>query len=258
MNPASSQPVDKGLAASIASACQAWQSGDPCVPCALAAGADPSGLPQVASRRVKRRQPLYLEGDPFVSIYAVRTGTFKSAFCTLDAHEQVTGFQVAGEVLGLDGLGHGRHATSAIALEDSEVVALPYAVSAQGRPGELQRILPGLLGRELVRSQKLAVLLSAMGAEQRLASFLLNLSRRMETRGYSASQFNLRMTRSEIGSYLGLKVETVSRAFSAMQRRGMLEVSGRHVWLLDRPALLRLFDTAAARQRAALPGVRHG
>lgn len=254
---AAMNPTGPSLSASIASTCHAYQSEDPCVPCALAAFGEGSGLLPIAHKRVKRGQPLYREGDAFRSIYAVRTGTLKSVFSALHDREQVTGFQMAGEMLGLDGIGHFRHATSAIALEDSEVLAIPFAAFVRGGMGELHEILPRLLGRELVRRQKLAALLAAMGAEQRLASFVLNLSRRLQARGYSASEFHLRMTRGEIGSYLGMNVETVSRTFSALQQRGILQVSGRHVRLLDRPALVRFFDAARDRSRAALPGVLH-
>ena len=116
-------------------------------------------------------------------------------------------------------------------------------------------MLPRLIGRELVRKQKLAVLLSCMSAEQRLASFLLNLSRRLEARGYSATEFHLRMTRSEIGSYLGLNLETVSRTLSSLHHRGLVEVSGRHVLLRNRPALAHFFVEPTSTRRAAPSGV---
>jgi CRP/FNR family transcriptional regulator, anaerobic regulatory protein len=108
-----------------------------------------------------------------------------------------------------------------------------------------------MLARELVRKQKLAVLLSCMSAEQRLASFLLNLSHRLHARGYSASEFHLRMTRREIGSYLGVKIETVSRTLADLQRRGLLRVDGRAVVLSNRGALVRVFDQLPLRQGAA-------
>ena len=206
----------------------------------------------------------------------MRSGTFKTVIPGLEGREQVSGFQLAGDVLGLDGLAHGRHASRAVALEDSEVVVLPYGGDARGDPRKLVEVLPRLIGRELVRKQKLAVLLSCMSAEQRLASFLLNLSRRLEARGYSATEFHLRMTRSEIGSYLGLNLETVSRTLSSLHHRGLVEVSGRHVLLRNRPALAHFFDeppppgaprlpescsmpdTAAPLERALQQAYRHG
>jgi CRP/FNR family transcriptional regulator, anaerobic regulatory protein len=225
---------------SLAQACPAWRGENPCLPCTLGA-AETEGL-QLTRRRLRRGQSLYRQGEACGHLYAVRSGTFKSVLVTPDAREQVTGFQLAGEVLALDALGEDRHATGAVALEDSEVIAIRYADAKGAGARELQQVLPRLLGRELVRKQKLAVLLSSMGAQQRLASFLLNLGARMEARGYSGREFRLRMTRCEIGSYLGLTLETVSRQLSAFARRGWIEVDGHDVRLLDRPALLRLFD----------------
>lgn len=245
------------VAAPIATTCHTYQSEDPCVPCALAACGEAAGLPALQPQRIKRGRVLYNEGDPFRFVHAVRTGTFKSTFISPGGHEQITGFQIASEVLGLDGLGYGRHVTSAVALEDSEVLAIRYAAFAPGGAHQLHEILPRLLGRELVRRQKLAVLLSCMSAEQRLASFLLNLSRRMQARGYSSSEFHLRMTRGDIGSYLGLNLETVSRTFSAFQQRGLLQVQGRDVHLLDRLALAGCTDTTRAAPRLGHAGRLH-
>jgi CRP/FNR family transcriptional regulator len=231
-----------------AAGCAAYQGDDPCLPCALAEAEEASGHAP-ARRRLRRGEALFRQGDPCRSIYAVRSGTFKTLIPGLEAREQVTGFQLAGDMLGLDGLAHGRHASQAVALEDSEVVVLPYGGDARGDPRALVEVLPRLIGRELVRKQKLAVLLSCMSAEQRVASFLLNLSRRMEARGYSATAFHLRMTRSEIGSYLGMNLETVSRTLSSLHQRGLLEVSGRHVQLRNRPALAHFFDEPGTGRR---------
>jgi CRP/FNR family transcriptional regulator len=239
---------------SPAAGCTAYQGDDPCLPCALANADDAEGHAPVR-RRLHRGEALFREGDPCRSIYAVRSGTFKTVIPGLEGREQVSGFQLAGDVLGLDGLAHGRHASRAVALEDSEVVVLPYGGDARGDPRKLVEVLPRLIGRELVRKQKLAVLLSCMSAEQRLASFLLNLSRRLEARGYSATEFHLRMTRSEIGSYLGLNLETVSRTLSSLHHRGLVEVSGRHVLLRNRPALAHFFDESSSTRRAAPSGV---
>jgi CRP/FNR family transcriptional regulator len=240
-----------------AAGCPALGAEDPCLPCTLAAtatatGSVPGPLP-LPRRRLQRGDTLFREGDPCRSLFGVRSGTFKTAVATLDAGEQVTGFQLSGELLGLDGLANDRHASSAVALEDSEVVVLPHSGTAREETRQLQQALPRLLARELVRKQKLAVLLACMSSEQRIASFLLNLSHRLHARGFSASQFNLRMTRREIGSYLGLKLETVSRTLQELQRRGLLLVDNRTVVLPNRGALVRLFDELPLRQRAA-PG----
>jgi CRP/FNR family transcriptional regulator len=149
---------------------------------------------------------------------------------------------MGGELLGLDGLGAGRYNGTAIALEDSEACALPFALveelSHQIRP--LQRQLHAVLSREIVRDHGVMMLLGSMRAEERLATFLLNLSKRFLRRGYSSSDFHLRMTREEMGSYLGLKLETVSRLFSAFQKDGLIEVQQKHVQIRDIAGLERL------------------
>lgn len=224
--------------------CSTCQDGDPCAPCELANGDEAS--PVSSRRRVRRGDALFREGDPCRDFLAVRSGMFKTVITAPDGHEQVTGFQLAGDVLGLDGLAQDRHASGAIALEDAEVVVLPYHGAGRRDPAQLGRLLPRLIGRELVRKQKLNLLLACMNAEQRLASFLLNLSRRLQVRGYSPAEFHLRMSRADIGSYLGLQLETVSRAFSSLQRRGLVTVHTRHVVLRDRAGLLRMFDDPSA------------
>jgi CRP/FNR family transcriptional regulator len=221
--------------------CSTCQDGDPCAPCELANPGDAADTVS-SRRRVRRGEALFREGDPCLDFLAVRSGMFKTVITGPDGHEQVTGFQLAGDVLGLDGLAQERHASRAIALEDSEVVVLPLHGAGRRDPGQLGRLLPRLIGRELVRKQKLNLLLASMNAQQRLASFLLNLSRRLQVRGYSPAEFHLRMSRADIGSYLGLQLETVSRTFSSLQRRGLIAVQTRHVVLRDRAALLRMFD----------------
>ena len=225
--------------------CSTCHLKDLCLPCGLA-GADVERLDGMmfSRRRVKAGEALYQEGDPFRFVYAVRSGTFKSTVSLKDGRDQATGFHMAGEVMGLDGLAHGSHATCAIALEDAEVCAIPYAGLNQAGAGNagLQEAISRLMSREIVREHGLMLLLGSMNAEQRLAAFLLNLSQRMKARGYSATEFHLRMSRADIGSYLGMKLETVSRAFSAFQQQGLLEVDKRHIRIVDGAALARLVD----------------
>ncbi len=161
-----------------------------------------------------------------------------------DGREQVTGFQMTGELLGLDGIGSGRYNGNAVALEDSEVCVLPFAtIESLGREiPAVQRNLHSVLSREIVRDHGVMMLLGSMSAEERLAAFLLNLSRRFTARGYSASDFHLRMTREEIGSYLGLKLETVSRLFSRFQAEGLIEVAQKHVRIVHAEGLERLLQ----------------
>jgi CRP/FNR family transcriptional regulator len=188
-----------------------------------------------ARRRLKRGDAVFQAGGEFGAVYAIRSGFFKTSVVDDEGREQVTGFHMGGELLGLDGLGSGRYHATAVALEDSEVCVLPYALIEQlaREIPSLQRHLHSVLAREIVRDHGVMMLLGSMRAEQRLATFLLNLSARFLRRGYSASEFQLRMTREELGSYLGLKLETVSRLFSAFQKEGWIDVQQKHVRIVD-------------------------
>lgn len=199
---------------------------------------------------IKRGATLFRSGDPFRSIYAVRTGFFKTCVSAEDGREQVTGFHMSGELIGLDAIGAERHGCDAIALEDCEVCELPFArLEAMARDiPALTRHFYKLMSREIVRDQGVMLLLGNMRAEERLAVFLLNLSQRLAARGFSATGFHLRMTREEIGSYLGLKLETVSRAFSKFQADGLLKVQNKYVELLDPAGLKRLLGGCAGLQ----------
>src|SRR5690606_8672321 len=161
--------------------------------------------------------------------HGIRAGSFKTVVLTEDGREQVTGFHMAGDVLGLDCVGSDVCGGDAIALEDSEVVEIPFAEldALAGRDPALQRELFKLLAGEIQRERSLMILLGSMRAEERLAAFLLNLSRRLSARGWSATHFLLRMTREEIGSLLGLKLETVSRILSRFQAEGLIAVRNR-------------------------------
>jgi CRP/FNR family transcriptional regulator len=194
-----------------------------------------------ARRRLKRGEPLFTAGGEFSAVYAIRSGFFKTHLLDHDGREQVTGFFMGGELLGLDGIGGAHHGT-AIALEDSEVCVLPYALieqMAQEIPA-LQRQLHAVLAREIARDHGVMMLLGSMRAEERLATFLLNLSKRFVRRGYSSTDFHLRMTREELGSFLGLKLETVSRLFSAFQKDALIEVQQKHVRIRDIGGLERV------------------
>ena len=198
-----------------------------------------------ARRRLKRGDSLFKAGDPFNALYAIRSGFLKTTVLNADGREQVTGFQMGGELLGLDGIGGGRYNGNAVALEDSEACVLPFAMLEElGREiPKIQRNLHSVLSREIVRDHGVMMLLGSMSAEERLATFLLNLSRRFTARGFSASDFHLRMTREEIGSYLGLKLETVSRLFSRFHDDGLIEVEQKHVRILDIPGLQGLIES---------------
>jgi len=192
--------------------------------------------------RVRRGEALYRSGDRFTSLYAVRNGFFKSTIVLENGRDQVTGFCIAGEVLGMDSIGPERHGCNAIALEDSEVCAIPFAgLQALAREiPSLQHNFRKMMSREIVREQGVMLLLGRMNAEERLAVFLLNLSQRYAAQGCSPSEFNLRMTREEIGSYLGMTLETVSRTLSRLQQEGLIVVQQRFIGIVDSANLKRV------------------
>jgi len=203
----------------------------------------------VAQRRsIKRGESLYGTGTRFEALYAVRTGFFKTCTSSEDGREHVTGFQMAGELRGLDGISSDRHTCNAVALEDSQVCVIPYSQleSLSRNFTELQRQFHRIMGREIVRDHGVMMLLGSMRAEERLAAFLLNLAQRLKARGFSSTSLILRMTREEIGTYLGLKLETVSRSFSKFHEDGVLRVQQRQVEILDEAALRALVSGAAA------------
>lgn len=198
-------------------------------------------------RRVKQGDRLFSYGDVFTSLYAIRTGFFKTCVSTADGREQVTGFQMAGEIIGLDGIVTDHHSCNAVALEDAEVCVMPFAkVEDLSREFPLlQRHVHKIMSREIVRENSVMMLLGNMRAEERLAAFLLNLVQRLHARGFSQSELTLRMSREEIGSYLGMKLETVSRAFSKFSDEGIIEVKQRYVRILNVDALKKIFNPEA-------------
>jgi CRP/FNR family transcriptional regulator len=214
-----------------------------CLPCGLKDDSELLDDLVYTRKRVKRGDTLYHAGSSFESLYAIRSGFFKSRVVFEDGRDQVTGFHMAGEILGMDGIGSDAHAADVIALEDSEVCVIPY--SRLEEPG-LQRQLHKVMSRELVRDQGVMMLLGTMKAEERLAAFLLNLSQRFTARGYSPSEFHLRMTRDEIGSYVGLSLETVSRLFSRFQDDNLITVQQKHIRILDIPGLKAVMTREAA------------
>lgn len=201
----------------------------------------------VSTRRtVRRGEALFRNNDPFGSIHAIRAGFFKTCATSQDGRDQVTGFMMAGDLMGFDGIGHDRHRCDAIALEDSQVCVIPYArlEDLSREFPELQRQLHRIMSREIVREHGVMMMLTGMRAEERLAAFLSNLASRLELRGFSPSALILRMTRQEIGTYLGLKLETVSRCFTRLCDEGILEVRQRNVRILDPQGLQRIVSGA--------------
>ena len=229
-------------------ACSACNLRELCLPVGLSDEEVRSLDEMVNSRRmVKRGEALFHAGENFSALYAVRTGFFKTLVTAPDGREQVTGFQMAGELIGLDGISNDRHACNAVALEDSQVCMIPYTqLETLSREFTLlQHQFHKIMSREIVRDHGVMLLLGSMRAEERLAAFLLNLTQRLQTRGFSASALVLRMTREEIGSYLGLKLETVSRTFSKFQDEGVLEVKQRDIRIIHPETLQQIVNGAS-------------
>lgn len=202
----------------------------------------------VASRRkIKRGETLFRNGEKFASLYAIRTGFFKTCVASEDGRYQVTGFQMAGEIIGLDGIVNDNHTCDAIALEDAEVCVMPFdRIEELSREvNSLQRHVHKIMSREIVREHGVILLLGSMRAEERLAAFLLNLVQRLHARGFSQSELLLRMSREEIGSFLGMKIETVSRTFSKFVEEGIVQVKQRHVRILNSEALREIVNPPA-------------
>lgn len=182
-------------------------------------------------RQVPRGDAVYRAGHKFSALYAIRTGFFKTTVTTGEGREQVTGFQTTGELLGMDGIGTDSHTATATALEDSQVCVIPFAglEEASREAPELQRRVHRVMSREIVREQGVMLLLGGMRAEQRLAAFLLSLAKRLEARGFAPADMVLRMSREEIGNYLGMTIETVSRTFAKLKADGLVAVDLREV-----------------------------
>ena len=224
-----------------------------CQPCCGLSAAERELAERVMFRRarLRRGEYLYRTGDRFSALYALRNGFFKSVAQLENGREQVTGFALVGEVLGLDGIALEEHGCDAVALEDSEVCAIPFAglQEAALELPKLQRHFFKAMSREIEREHGAMLQLGSMNAEERLAMFLLDLSRRYAARGYSCSEFHLRMTREEIGSYLGLKLETVSRTFSKFQDEGLISVRQRFVRIRNSAGLEQVMGRELARTR---------
>ena len=191
------------------------------------------------NRPLKKGDFLYRQNDPFKSVFAVRSGSLKTSHLSADGQGRVTGFFLPGEILGMDGIASKLHANSAIALEHTSVCEIPFAnmekLSAQ--IPSLQHHFFTILGKEIAKDQQIHTLLSSYSAEQRIASFFLGLSSRYARVALSPDRFLLHMTRGDIGEYLGLTLETVSRILSGLQKKGIVTIDNKDVTLLDHGAL---------------------
>lgn len=197
-------------------------------------------------RRIARGDALYRTGQPLRSMYALRCGFFKTVRPG-PAGEQVTGFQMAGQLLGMEAVGAGMHQCDAVALEDSLVCEMPFPALErlfEEVPG-LHRRFYRLMSAEINREQNLMLLLANMRAEQRLATFLVEVGAAYAERGYSAAQYQLRMSREDIGSYLGLTIESISRLLARFTKLGLISIDKRAVVLHDLSRLTAMADGLA-------------
>lgn len=225
--------------------CQECSLSDLCLPHGMETG-EINQLDEI----LKRKQPfqpgqhLFRPGDNSNSIFAVRSGALKSYCITEDGDEQVLGFTLPGELVGLDGLAGECYASASVALETSSVCELPFDQLEElchKLPG-LQKQMMRLLGKEISSDQHMLMLLGKRNAEERLASFLLSLSSRYKARGLSADEFNLPMSRQDIGNYLGLAIETVSRLFAHFQEDKLLTVNRKQIKILNQAALKSMVE----------------
>ncbi|WP_321913651.1 helix-turn-helix domain-containing protein [Paraburkholderia sp. J11-2] len=216
-----------------------------CSGCAMRHLCMPQGLPAedlprlealiCGARKVRRGEALYRSGDRFDSLYAVRSGSLKTLIVNRDGREQITGLRLAGDALGLDGIATDVHAFSAVALEDSSICTLPYAAlkTLCRESGTMQDRLHRLMGDQFNQEASQMMVLGSLAAEERVAAFLLDVSSRNWQRGYSQAEFRLRMSREDMGSYLGITLETVSRILSRFQKRGLIDAQGKLIRICD-------------------------
>ncbi|MFL0809778.1 MAG: fumarate/nitrate reduction transcriptional regulator Fnr [Agarilytica sp.] len=190
-------------------------------------------------RPIHKLDHVYYAGDAFSSVYALRSGAIKTVKVTQDGEEQITGFYLPGEIIGMDGLATNHHSNSAIALETSAICEIPFArlEELSAKIPSLQRRFFQLMSKEITQDQQLITLLSKNSAEERIASILLSISSRNGNRGLSPQDFFLPMSRSDIGNYLGLTIETVSRVFSRLNKMSIIALDKKHVQIEDMDAL---------------------
>lgn len=210
----------------------------------LPVGIDANELEELDSiikrrRPLKRGEHLFHVGSPFQAIYAVRSGSIRTYAPTEDGHEQVTGFHLPGELLGLDAIHLKHHPCAAKAMETTSLCEIPFdrLEELSTRLPSLQHQLLTIMSKEILHDQSLLMLLGKRSAEERLAALLLSLSDRYQRRGFSPTDFYLSMSRNDIGNYLGLAVETVSRLFSRFQEEGILIVQRKHIYIQNLPQL---------------------
>ena len=210
----------------------------------------------VSQRRVPKGEVLFRAGDPLDALFVTRLGSFKSSVLTENGSEQVTDFHMSGEVLGAETIPTEYHTCTVTALEDSEICSLRYREleALCDRDPKISRQFRLLLGRKIVAAHQNLLILGCTNSTQLLASFLLNLARKFEARGFSKSEFVLRMTRGELGSFLGLKLETVSRTLTHFDELNLIEINQRHVRIINLEGLKAVAKESGRAKRKTLQG----
>ena len=233
----------------LKSHCQNCSLYDLCLPMGLETS-DLNCLDKVIKRSqsINRNNLLFRMGEPLKSIYAIRSGSFKTYLTNPDGTEQIIGFSLPGELLGMDAISEDKHTCTTKALETSSVCEIPFErlESLAREIPNLQHQLLRLMSKEIQQDQNLMLLLAQMPAETRLASFLLGMSERLNKRGYAANEFNLSMSRGDIANLLGMAVETISRLLSHFQETGLLSVERKHITILKLDELRRLATHCAS------------
>lgn len=223
-------------AANCAIRCQDCSISPLCIPLGLNSD-ELDELDNIIERKkpIQKGQELFKAGEPLKSLYAIRAGTVKSYTITEQGDEQITAFHLAGDLIGFDAINTGNHPSFAQALETAMVCEIPYEVldDLSGKMPRLRQQIMRLMSSEINGDQQMILLLSKKTAEERLASFLHGLSTRFSERGFSAKEFRLSMTRGDIGNYLGLTVETVSRLLGRFQKTNLIAVDGKYIHILD-------------------------
>ncbi|QIW16061.1 transcriptional regulator [Pasteurellaceae bacterium RH1A] len=197
---------------------------------------------------VQKSQIIFQSGDELQSLYAIRSGTLKSYTISENGEEQITAFHLPGDLVGFDAIMNMKHVGFAQALETSMICEIPFEVldDLAGKMPKIRHQIMRLMSSEIRTDQEMILLLSKMNAEEKLAAFIYNLSQRYAARGFSAREFRLTMTRGDIGNYLGLTIETISRLLSRFQKSGMISVQGKYITINQMEALAEMAGSTKA------------
>ncbi len=223
--------------------CQDCSISQLCIPFSLSE-TELDQLDEIIERKkpIQKGQEIFKAGEELKSLYAIRSGTIKSYTITEQGDEQITAFHLAGDLVGFNAISNNCHPSFAQALETSMICEIPYETmdDLAGKMPKLRHQVMRLMSNEIKEDQEMILLLSKKNAEERLAAFLYNLSTRFSQRGFSHREFRLTMTRGDIGNYLGLTVETISRLLGRFQKANMLAVKGKYITILDHDSLKEL------------------